>query len=217
MSKMGSGEDFDRWLERELRGVVGQLRGTRPRAHEATYFAALAAGGQMTLSARLIATLTSRAAALAAAAALSVGGGAYALAAAATGDPNPLNWGQQVKQVVQQCKEEVRSESPVGEASEAREVSAARNVGQCVSAFARQHGQQERSQHSQGQNHGQGKQEHEQEADQAQGHAQGKGDSHGQGQGQGQGDSRGQGQGESHGQGQGQGQGQGRGSGGGHH
>jgi hypothetical protein len=44
-----------------------------------------------------------------------------------TGSANPANWGQQVKQTVETCKETLRA-------------SGTRGIGQCVSAFANQHG-----------------------------------------------------------------------------
>jgi hypothetical protein len=46
---------------------------------------------------------------------------------AITGSANPDNWGQQVKQTVATCKETLRA-------------SGTRGIGQCVSAFANQHG-----------------------------------------------------------------------------
>src|SRR6476646_1008924 len=47
-----------------------------------------------------------------------------------TGSANPANWGQQVKQTVEKCKETLRA-------------SGTRGIGQCVSAFANQHGKTE--------------------------------------------------------------------------
>jgi hypothetical protein len=44
-----------------------------------------------------------------------------------TGSADPANWGQQVKQTVETCKETLRA-------------SGTRGIGQCVSAFANQHG-----------------------------------------------------------------------------
>jgi hypothetical protein len=46
---------------------------------------------------------------------------------ATTGSLNPLVWGQQVKQTVDQCKDTLRA-------------SGTRGIGHCVSAFANQHG-----------------------------------------------------------------------------
>jgi hypothetical protein len=52
---------------------------------------------------------------------------AVATEAALTGSLNPADWGQQVKQTVATCKESLRA-------------SGTRGIGQCVSAFAKQHG-----------------------------------------------------------------------------
>jgi len=51
-----------------------------------------------------------------------------------TGSTNPANWGQQVKQTVETCKETLRA-------------SGTRGIGQCVSAFANQHGKTESADH----------------------------------------------------------------------
>lgn len=51
-----------------------------------------------------------------------------------TGSANPANWGQQVKQTVETCKETLRA-------------SGTRGIGQCVSAFANQHGKTESGDH----------------------------------------------------------------------
>lgn len=53
---------------------------------------------------------------------------------ALTGSANPANWGQQVKQTVATCKETLRA-------------SGTRGIGQCVSAFASQHGKTESAGH----------------------------------------------------------------------
>jgi hypothetical protein len=53
---------------------------------------------------------------------------------ALTGSANPANWGQQVKQTVATCKETLRA-------------SGTRGIGQCVSAFANQHGKTESGEH----------------------------------------------------------------------
>jgi hypothetical protein len=54
---------------------------------------------------------------------------------ALTGSANPSNWGQQVAQTVATCKETLRA-------------SGTRGIGQCVSAFASQHGKTESAAHS---------------------------------------------------------------------
>lgn len=91
----------------------------------------------MTMQSSVLAALTTKAAVGGTAVALAVGGAATT----ATGTPNPVSWGQSVVQAVQSCKDDVRAEG--GSAN------GFRNVGQCVSKFARQHGQEQRSEHSQ--------------------------------------------------------------------
>ena len=92
----------------------------------------------MAIRTSILAALGTKAAAGGAVAAL-VTGGAVA-AAAVTGSTNPANWGQQVVQAVQDCKD--GRVSPGSQAA-----SASRGIGQCVSAFARQHGEQQRAEH----------------------------------------------------------------------
>jgi hypothetical protein len=89
----------------------------------------------MAIKAKVVAALTTKAAAGVAAAALALGGGVVA-ASAATGGTHP--WGQQVSEWVEHCKQEVQADS----------AGAPRNVGQCVSAFARKNGQAHRAEHS---------------------------------------------------------------------
>ena len=64
-------------------------------------------------------------------AALAATAAGAATEAAITGSLNPADWGQQVRQQVQQCKDTLRPDT--------------RGIGQCVSAFAKQHGQAESS------------------------------------------------------------------------
>jgi len=59
--------------------------------------------------------------------------GASAVLAAASGSLNPQAWGQQVGSAVQQCKTDLQP--------------GLHGIGACVSAFARQHGQQMQTQH----------------------------------------------------------------------
>ena len=91
----------------------------------------------MAIKATVVGALTTRAAAGVAAAALALGGGAVA-ASAATGHAHPASWGQKVAEAVENCKQEVRSDAS----------GAPRNVGQCVSAFARKNGQTQRANHT---------------------------------------------------------------------
>ena len=66
--------------------------------------------------------------------ALGAAGAGAATEAALTGSLNPSDWGQQVKQQVETCKETLRA-------------SGVRGIGPCVSAFAKQHGDQTSDQH----------------------------------------------------------------------
>lgn len=68
-------------------------------------------------------------------AALAAAGAGVATEVATTGSINPNNWGQQVTQTVQTCKDTLRA-------------SGVRGIGPCVSAFASRHGQQERDKHA---------------------------------------------------------------------
>lgn len=90
----------------------------------------------MSLFSGLPAIVTTKAAAAAVAATLTVVGG-VAAKAAATGDPNPLNWGSTVTQQVQTCKADLTAGQ--------------HGIGQCVSNTAKQNGANERNAHSQGQ------------------------------------------------------------------
>jgi hypothetical protein len=64
---------------------------------------------------------------------LAVGAAGVAVEASATGSANPSNWGQQVVQQVDKCKAALAPSS--------------HGIGQCVSAFAKQHGPQVSADH----------------------------------------------------------------------
>lgn len=113
------------------------LGGARPRPR----FAAPSRARRVTL----------RAAVLAVAAVLVTGGAALAAGTAVTGTPNPAVWGQQVQAKVESCRQTLQSGQ--------------HGIGQCVSSFAKQHGQQEKAAHA----HGAG----------AHGHGNGNGHGHG--------------------------------------
>jgi len=66
-------------------------------------------------------------------------GGPVGAKAAVTGNPNPFHWGQQVKQKVITCKQDLKPGQ--------------HGIGQCVSKFAKLHGQQERQAHSKASSH----------------------------------------------------------------
>jgi hypothetical protein len=89
----------------------------------------------------LAAVAKSKVAIAATAAALATGGG-VAAKAAITGDANPFHWGHQVSQQVNTCKDDLAPDE--------------HGIGQCVSDFAKQHGQQVREAHSQAGSHSQG-------------------------------------------------------------
>ena len=63
---------------------------------------------------------------------------------AVTGSLNPADWGQQVKQTVETCKDQLRA-------------SGTRGIGPCVSAFAKQHGEQVSDSHKASNARGNGK------------------------------------------------------------
>lgn len=109
--RMGSGEEFDRGLGTQLKAVVRLQRGPSPLAAQARY----REGGSMTWSHRLVAGVTTKAAAVATALALTAGGAAYVAAAATTGDPNPVDWSQQVRQTFLGCSTECASPGQTGE------------------------------------------------------------------------------------------------------
>ena len=131
-----SGDEFEGWLEQQLQGALQAHAGPSPLATQATYHAAALTGGIGGVStfSTITAAVTSKAAAGIATAALVVGGGGAVAATAATGSTDPGVWGQTVTQAVTQCKSELQDGQ--------------HGIGQCVSAVASQHGQQERDQHS---------------------------------------------------------------------
>jgi hypothetical protein len=81
--------------------------------------------------------------------AFAAAGAGAATEAAISGSVNPLVWGQQVKQQVATCKDTLRA-------------SGVRGIGPCVSAFARQNGENHQNSHASdartnGQSNGKGK------------------------------------------------------------
>src|SRR5579859_7293349 len=128
--------DFDQLLERELHQRVGGLQGPNPQVEQSAYHAAAITGGT-TMSISSLSSLTSLVSAKAAVgitvAVLAIGGGSVA-ATVATGSPNPVVWGQTVTAAVASCK--------------AGLATGQHGIGDCVSAVAKQKGQQERNAHS---------------------------------------------------------------------
>ena len=82
----------------------------------------------MSVLAHAIAVVTSKGAIGVAVAALALGAATAATEASVTGSANPTNWGQQVVVQVNKCKAALAPGS--------------HGIGQCVSSFAKQHGQE---------------------------------------------------------------------------
>jgi hypothetical protein len=132
MNRSGGSGDFDRWLEQELRRTVVSAHGPSPRAAQAAYRDASRRGGKLlAIKSRILASVGVKGVAGIAAAALTLGGGAV-VAMAATGSANPAAFGQKVSEMVETCK---------AKAGEHGASNGGMNVGRCVSAFARTHGE----------------------------------------------------------------------------
>ena len=115
-------QDFDRWLEQELGRNLAPI-GSRPARPGPARYQASRVGG-LTFPRKVAASLAAPTVALAA--------GGAAAAAASTGSVNPQVWGQRVEAAVASCKAELQGQH---------------GIGACVSAIARQHGAQMRTQH----------------------------------------------------------------------
>ncbi len=123
-------DKFDGWLEGEL--AEGYTRFGNRR---------LPAGTAYRSSERIRSTrLATKVAVVFAAIVLALAATTAIAAAAATGSPNPVVWGQFMRNAVTTCKDKLQSGQ--------------HGIGDCVSAAARQKGAQEREQHSKGQGHG---------------------------------------------------------------
>ena len=94
----------------------------------------------MAVRSSVVAALGAKVVAGGAVAALAAGGATAAIAA--TGSLSPVNWGQHVVQAVERCKDELRGTQETAAGGPDR------GIGQCVSAVARQHGQQQGDQHA---------------------------------------------------------------------
>jgi hypothetical protein len=130
-------DDFDSWLEAELNeGFARSI--VRSRAWADGYQRLIARPHSSGRVARRRRPLVGKAA-LASAAALALGTVGAAAATAVTHSVNPQAWGQQVENAVADCKAAL---SP-----------GQHGIGECVSAFAKQH----RSANSAGHGHGHGK------------------------------------------------------------
>jgi len=130
------GMQFDQWLEEELKRGF-RYAGSRPLP--VPRYASLPHLPGRSPIVHAIATAARSKVAIAATALTLAAGGTVGAKAAVTGNPNPFNWGQQVKQKVVTCKQDLKP----GE----------HGIGQCVSKFAKQHGIQERQAHSKAGSH----------------------------------------------------------------
>lgn len=87
----------------------------------------------MSFLAKAVSVVSTKGAIGLATAIVAVGAAGVAVEASATGSTNPGNWGQQVVQQVDKCKAALAPGS--------------HGIGQCVSAFAKQHGPQVSADH----------------------------------------------------------------------
>ncbi|HEY7201232.1 MAG TPA: hypothetical protein VIC57_13505 [Candidatus Dormibacteraeota bacterium] len=115
-------DDFEPWLERELRQAVRSARGSRPSAEQAAYRALARPRASAGLR-------SARAAAAIAALALAVGG--VTGVAAMTGGPSPMTLGNRVVQMVTACRDRAIAGTPGTQSSSP-------DVGRCVGALAGQ-------------------------------------------------------------------------------
>jgi len=117
--------DFDREIERELNRILGPVdTQTIPAWRNPAsggFMKRILGGTGAAVAAKLLTGF--------AVVAFAAAGAGAATEAAISGSLNPLDWGQQVKQQVQTCKDTLRA-------------SGVRGIGPCVSAFAKQHGDQ---------------------------------------------------------------------------
>jgi hypothetical protein len=122
--------DFDGEIERELNRVLGSVDGASIPAWRkpapAGFARRIAGGAGAAIALKFLTGF--------AVVAFGAAGAVAATEAATTGSLDPTVWGQQVKAQVAQCKAALQSGQ--------------HGIGDCVSAFAKQHGQQVSSQHS---------------------------------------------------------------------
>jgi len=122
--------DFDREIESELSRILGPV----DRASIPAWRAPASGGVMRRLFGGAGAALGAKFLTGFAVAALAVAGAGVTSEVATTGSLNPSDWGKQVVQQVNTCKETLRA-------------SGVRGIGQCVSAFAKQHGKAVSSEH----------------------------------------------------------------------
>lgn len=129
---MENGNGFEQWLEQELQKQAVKQSGPSPVPTQSKYHAAYLQGGpQMSVLAKAATVVSAKGAVGLTVAALALGG--VAAEAAITGSANPGDWGHQVVQQVNKCKDALAPGS--------------HGIGQCVSAFAKQHGPAVSSEH----------------------------------------------------------------------
>ncbi|MGC8474262.1 MAG: hypothetical protein ACP5PW_07650 [Candidatus Dormibacteria bacterium] len=140
MPQGSSVPDLDRLLEQELHQQqvgVGRLVPPAPRYRSL----ALQGGRHMSMLPQFLAGLSMKAAAGITLAAAAVGGGAAATVV--THSVSPVTWGQDVVTALQGCKAQYLPTSTTSPGSEAQH-----NVGRCISATAKMHGEQQRAAHA---------------------------------------------------------------------
>jgi len=123
-------DSFDQWLGQQLQQHASAVKGPSPFPAQAQYNAADAL--HMPFLAKVGAVLSTKAAIAVTASVLAVSA-AGAGEAAITGSANPGDWGKQVVQQVNSCKDAL--------------VPGSHGIGQCVSSFASQHGKKVSSEH----------------------------------------------------------------------
>jgi hypothetical protein len=122
-------DGFDGWLEQQLHVETGRTRGSASAPYQSRYHAAyLTRGAHMSVFAKAVAVVSANGAMAVLAGALVVSAAGIAGEASITGSLNPVNWGKQVVQQVEKCKDALTPGSS--------------GIGQCVNTFAQQHGQQ---------------------------------------------------------------------------
>ena len=125
-------DSFDQWLGQALHEHAAANNGPTPMPMQAQYHAAhVAAALRVPLLAQVAAVISTKTAIGATVGVLAVG--AAGGEAIITESTNPGDWGKQVVQQVNQCKEALSPGS--------------HGIGQCVSAFASQHGKKVSTEH----------------------------------------------------------------------
>jgi uncharacterized membrane protein YgcG len=122
---------FDEWLERELQQNASRETGPSPLPSQSRYRVLTLQGGALNrVSLALAAMVSAKTVTALALSVVAIVAAGATTEAVITGSANPANWGRLVVQQVQTCKVAL---APGGH-----------GVGECVSSFASQHGQQER-------------------------------------------------------------------------